>query len=55
MEPRTEVLDDTLKQDSSVFNQGDNVVVGALDVARRVVKDGVDMNVDGFNSGPCKR
>ena len=33
-----------------MFNQGDNVVIDGLNVARRVAKNNVYMNMDGFNS-----
>ena len=33
-----------------MFSQCDDVTVGGLDVARQVLKDEVDINMDGFNS-----
>ena len=50
VEPATEVLEDALKQENDLFTQGNTVTVSGLDVARRVVKDEVDMNMDGLNS-----
>ena len=50
VEPNTELLKDALKQEDDVFNKGDDVVVGGLDVVIRVVKDETDLNMDGFNS-----
>ena len=50
VESTTEVLYNALKQDAGVLNQGDDVTVCGLDVARRVVKNEADMNMDGFQS-----
>ena len=33
-----------------MFNQGDRVVLGGLDVAKQVVKDEANMNMDGIQS-----
>ena len=50
VEPNTEVPEDSLNQEESVFNRRNNMTVGGLDVARRVVKDEVDYNMDGLQS-----
>ena len=50
LEPNIEVLDNVLKQENDVFNQWDDMAVDDLDVARRILKDEVDIHMDGFNS-----
>ena len=48
MEQNIEVLEDALRREDDLFNQGNNVF--GLDVVRRIVNDATDVNMDEFNS-----
>ena len=50
VEPNTELSKDTFKQYDKAFNQVYDLLVNELDVARWVVTDKEDMNMNGLNS-----